>query len=157
MLDMGSTFDDYVERFRRLVAHEAWQRLAMDLSKNDFLALMRLHRVGESRMSDLADYLEAPLNTTTGVVARLQRRGLVERKHSPDDKRVVVATLTPAGVALMRDVETEGLAIAQRLLGRLSPEQVGLLLGVVDTVLDVLSESSPPAAGARPVRRIPID
>ena len=139
------------------MAHEAWQRRAMDLAEKDFVALMRLHRVGESRMSDLADYLEAPLNTTTGVVARLQRRGLVERKHSPDDKRVVVATLTPAGVALMRDVETEGLAIAQRLLGRLSPEQVGLLLGVVDTVLDVLSESSPPAAEARPVRRIPID
>ena len=36
-------------------------------------------------------------------------------------------------------------------------QQVGLLLGVVDTVLDVLSESSPPAAEARPVRRIPID
>lgn len=157
-VDVEAALYDYVERFRTLFAPETWQRLAMDLSKNDFLALLFLHRAGESRMSDLADYLRSPMNTATGVVARLQRRSLVERLNSPDDKRVVVVRLTPQGREQMTAALREGLSLANRILGDLSSEQLDLLLGTLDQVLRTLGETEQKQRAARPaVRRIPID
>ena len=100
-MDLHDMLFDYVDRFRSLLPSGAWQGLARDLAKNDVLALLHLHRARSSRMSDLAAYLEAPLNTATGVVARLQQRGLVKRQHSPDDKRIVLISLTEKGGRLI--------------------------------------------------------
>ena len=93
-MDPHDMLFDYVDRFRSFLPSGAWQGLARDLAKNDVLTLLHLHRVRSSRMGDLAAYLDAPLNTATGVVSRLQQRGLVERRHSPDDKRIVLISLT---------------------------------------------------------------
>jgi len=156
-VDVESTFDSYLERFRVLLAPQTWQKLVMDLSKNDALALLRLHRVSETRMSDLADYLAVPLNTATGVVTRLERRGLVDRRHSADDKRVVVVALSAAGRTAVAGAIREGISVAQRVFEDLSEEQVGLLLGVVDRVLEVLTADARDAAPRRTTRRIAID
>lgn len=37
---------DYAERFRTLLTADTWTRLMMDLSRNDFLTLLLLHRRG---------------------------------------------------------------------------------------------------------------
>lgn len=156
-VDVESTFDSYLERFRALLEPQTWQRLFMDLSKNDALALLRLHRVSETRMSDLADYLGVPLNTATGVVTRLARRGLVDRQHSADDKRVVVVALSARGRTAVAGAVREVISVAQRVLEDLSEEQVGLLLGVVDKVLEVLTDDARPDVPRRATRRIAID
>jgi DNA-binding MarR family transcriptional regulator len=44
--------------------------------------------------------------SVTNVIGRLERRGLVGRRPSPDDRRVVLATITPAG----RDLAEEATA-----------------------------------------------
>jgi DNA-binding MarR family transcriptional regulator len=42
--------------------------------------------------------------TLTGVIERLEQKGLVERKRSPDDKRSFFVRLTPQGEQVFRDV-----------------------------------------------------
>lgn len=105
-------FDTYVERFRVLLAPQTWQRLGMDLSRNDFFILLLLSRRGEARMSDVAAYLDVALNTATGVVARLQRQGLVERRNSAEDKRVVVVSLSEQGREFFAQAMRQGLSLA---------------------------------------------
>ena len=48
--------------------------------------------------------------SVTNAITRLEHRGLVERRLSPnaDDRRVVLATITPDGQALVREA-TEAL------------------------------------------------
>ncbi len=41
----------------------------------------------------------------TRMIDRLVRRRLVTRTHSPDDRRVSVAKLTPSGVALLNELD----------------------------------------------------
>ena len=48
----------------------------------------------------------------TNVITRLEHRGLVERRLSPDDRRVVLATIKPDGQALVREA-TEALSRAR--------------------------------------------
>ena len=47
-MDLESVFYEYLERFRTLLAAETWRRLAMEMSKNDLLSLLYLHRAQQS-------------------------------------------------------------------------------------------------------------
>ena len=51
-------------------------------------------------MSALAERLFCDASNVTGIVDRLERRGLVERRSAEGDRRVKALVLTPAGVEL---------------------------------------------------------
>lgn len=155
-LDPPQALFDYVERFRDLLDVDGWQQVVMDLSKNDALTMLYLSRNAEARMGDIAEYLRAPLNTATGVVARLQKRGLVERAHSTADKRVVIVSLSPEGRTLARRTVAWILQRAGRVLDALTDDQVAALLTALDRIAEVLTEDTRPTAPA-PVRRIQIE
>ena len=55
-------------------------------------------------MSALAERLFCDASNVTGLVDRLEARGLVERRSAANDRRVKALTLTPAGVALRDQV-----------------------------------------------------
>jgi MarR family transcriptional regulator, organic hydroperoxide resistance regulator len=55
-------------------------------------------------MSALAERLFCDASNVTGLVDRLEARGLVERRSDASDRRVKALTLTPAGVALRDQV-----------------------------------------------------
>jgi DNA-binding MarR family transcriptional regulator len=69
----------------------------LSLTQLRVLAVLRGRRL---RMSTLADHLGLERSTLSGLIDRAQRRGLVQRSPSPDDRRVVEVALTRAGVAL---------------------------------------------------------
>lgn len=155
-MDLQGMLFDYVDRFRSLLPPGAWQGLARDLAKNDVLTLLYLHRTQSSRMSDLAAYLDAPLNTATGAVTRLQQRGLVERQHSPDDKRIVLISLTAEGRRLIAQGIKASVSLIGRLFEELTPEETEVVLRLIDRIPALLADCSADRR-ARTVRRIPID
>jgi DNA-binding MarR family transcriptional regulator len=55
-------------------------------------------------MSALAERLFCDASNVTGIVDRLEKRGLVERRSAEGDRRVKALTLTPAGVELREAV-----------------------------------------------------
>lgn len=61
-----------------------------------------LRQLGEEAlaMSTLANYLSCDASNVTGLVDRLEARGLVERRSSEQDRRVKMLVLTEAGAAL---------------------------------------------------------
>lgn len=64
-------------------------------------ALERAPAEGAS-MGDLADEVGVTVPTTTGLVHRLARDGLVERRAHPSDRRIVLVALTAEGRAVAR-------------------------------------------------------
>ena len=52
--------------------------------------LWMLEHHGELTMSRLADLLDVSLSNATGLIDRMEERGLVERDPRPDDRRVVL-------------------------------------------------------------------
>jgi DNA-binding MarR family transcriptional regulator len=51
-------------------------------------------------MGKMGERLMVHPASVTNSISRLQQRGLVERRPSPDDRRVVLAKITQAGRAL---------------------------------------------------------
>jgi len=57
------------------------------------------------------------------VVNRLTRRGLLQRRRSPDDRRMVLARLTPAGERLTKKMYRSMRRAQERLLAPLPPHE----------------------------------
>lgn len=71
------------------------------------LRLLGLLRDRRPRMTELAAFLGLDKSTLSGLVERAERRGLVARGKSPDDRRVVDVVITPAGSELAKQLEEE--------------------------------------------------
>jgi len=56
-----------------------------------------LQRDGLMTMSRLADVLGVSLSNASGLVDRMEERGLVERHRVPEDRRVVLVRVTDTG------------------------------------------------------------
>src|SRR4051812_18237116 len=81
----------------------------LGVSASQWGVLRTLHRAeangtGALRLTDLSDRLLVRPPSVTGVVARLERDGLVTRDPSPTDQRAKTVSLTAAGRQLMRRV-----------------------------------------------------
>jgi DNA-binding MarR family transcriptional regulator len=86
-------------------------------------------------MSRLAEALSCDASNVTGLIDRLESRGLVQRRPSPDDRRVKVLDLTPTGsrvrTALLRRV-----AGRPHPLARLTPEEQRTLVRLLERLLE---------------------
>lgn len=69
------------------------------LAPNEYFTLMYLSETPDGclRMGEVAAKTALTLGAVTRVVTLLERKGLVERRRSPDDGRSTLATLTDAG------------------------------------------------------------
>ena len=86
------------------------------------LRLLAFSRRGSLPMGKMGERLMVHPASVTNAITRLEHRGLVERRLSPDDRRVVLATITPDGQALVREA-TEALNQASFSLPGLSQDQ----------------------------------
>jgi DNA-binding MarR family transcriptional regulator len=78
---------------------------------------------GPTPMTRLADELGVALPNATGIVTRLVDRGVIERGHDPEDRRVVRVQLTDDGRALIGEMEEARRARMRRLVGALDDAQ----------------------------------
>lgn len=67
--------------------------------------MLHLLREQPTSMSGLADKLHCDASNVTGLADRLEARGLVERRHDPDDRRVKQLALTADGSTLISDLD----------------------------------------------------
>ncbi|MEU8518267.1 MarR family transcriptional regulator [Streptomyces sp. NBC_01216] len=85
-------------------------------------------------MRRIAQKLRCEPSNVTGIVDRLESRGLVERRPDPDDRRVKLAAPTPEGLDTSRRLR-ESLDFAREPLGRLSDAERALLRDLLKRML----------------------
>jgi DNA-binding MarR family transcriptional regulator len=86
-------------------------------------------------MSRLAKTLGCDASNVTGLVDRLEARGLVQRRPSADDRRVKVIQLTPTGSRLRTQLLRRMTGGSCRL-SRLSPSDQRSLVRLLEALLD---------------------
>ncbi len=86
-------------------------------------------------MRKLAETLSCDASNVTGLVDRLEERGLVERRPSPEDRRVKVLRLTSAGERL-RGALLRRMASPAHPLSRLSTRQQRELVAILESLIE---------------------
>jgi MarR family transcriptional regulator, organic hydroperoxide resistance regulator len=86
-------------------------------------------------MGRLAETLGCDASNVTGLVDRLESRGLVRRRPSDDDRRVKVLELTPTGSRL-RTLLVERMTAPPATLRRLSVREQQTLVRILTRLLE---------------------
>ncbi len=94
------------------------------------LRLLDFTRTGSLPMGKLGARLMVHPAAVTNAIGKLEQRGLVQRSMSPDDRRVVLATITDAGRTLV-DEATAALNDAAFGLPGLTQERAAELVDML--------------------------
>jgi DNA-binding MarR family transcriptional regulator len=97
-----------------------------------------LHLIEPGRpvpMRRLAETLACDASNVTGLVDRLEARGLVERRPSLEDRRVKVIVLTPAGLRV-RTALLKRVTARAHPMTRLSDDDQRALVRILERLVD---------------------
>ena len=108
-------------RMTRAVARVYARRFR--LSAPEWRAMAVLGRYGAMAASSVVDRTAMDKVRVSRAVARLLRLGHLTRRTDPEDRRRAILDLTPAGLAVYRQVVPLVLAIEMELLSELSAEE----------------------------------
>lgn len=113
---------EFVSAFRR------WHHGSYSLTHLNVLTMIDTE--GPDSMSHLAEALDVSVASMTGIVDRMEKRGLVERRHEGKDRRVVLVYPTEAGRDVFREIDQRRHVGLGKLLERLDADELeGLLKG----------------------------
>lgn len=124
----------------------------LGLTTQQYTALTVLQSRGSLSSAQLARRSFLRAQTMHEMVLTLEKRGLLARQAQEGNKRVLLATLTDAGRALLDECVPAVLELENALMADLSPGQRATFREGLDhgiTALAALSESRRPSAGAR--------
>lgn len=132
-----------VRRVHQRAAHLFTQNVQIPhLSATQFVALVTLLKEGPMLQSQLGGLTSMDPSTTTVVVRKLEKDGLIEKRRSENDLRASMISLTPAGeeVALMHIPVSR--KAGEDLLSTLTPIEQGLFLELLRKLLDAPGKAS---------------
>ncbi|MFE9603368.1 MarR family winged helix-turn-helix transcriptional regulator [Streptomyces hokutonensis] len=131
-LEVVELIGDVVARF-----YEDYEDAAGDHSLTGAQArLLSLLSLEPLPMRKLAQKLKCEPSNVTGIVDRLETRGLVERRPDPADRRVKLAAATDEGRQVARSLR-ESLRFAREPLAGLSDDERLALRGLLRRMLEI--------------------
>ena len=107
-------------------AFRTWHRDALSLVHLNVLTALEAE--GPLPMKRLADVMDVSDAGATGIVDRMEKRGLIERRHSSGDRRVVLVYPTDAGAKVFSDMASHRRGMLSKVLAELSEEEMAALL-----------------------------
>ncbi|MCH1570850.1 MAG: MarR family transcriptional regulator [Longimicrobiales bacterium] len=110
------------------------------LTTPQFGTLEALYHLGPLSLGELAEKLLVTGGNVTYVMDRLEDQGLVYRYRRPDDRRVILARLTPEGRDLVAEVFPGHASYVEHLSRHLSSDEQEQLAGLLKTLGSAIHE-----------------
>jgi len=126
-----------------LMLREVRRRVPISLTLPQFDVLAQLHRREDGMTpGELTRELLVTAGNVTGIVDRLVRLGLAERRPVPHDRRAVRVRLTSRGRQLMRRIIPRHRRDVAVLLGRVPPQELTRLRDLLGRLARSLDEDA---------------
>ncbi|WP_234124418.1 MarR family winged helix-turn-helix transcriptional regulator [Clostridium hydrogenum] len=137
-IDFEGMIFSYIDEFKFLIFPDKWNSIFLDYSKNEIMALLFLYRFKTANMTQISKYINAPLNTTTGVVNRLEKKKIIERIRSKEDRRIVEIVLTQKGSEFINEEKKNILSIVKAIYEKLTEDEKSAAINIFRKVTEVL-------------------
>ncbi len=118
----------------KCIASERLVRQGISMTQLHVMHLLQGH--GEMPMSRLAEMLDVSLSNATGLIDRVEERGVVERVRIAEDRRMVMVRLTPLGNDTLDEIEALREQVLRRVLDQLDDVK---LVGMASAMADLRS------------------
>lgn len=93
------------------------------ITPGQYMVLKCLWDKNGETVKQLADRLQLDSSTITGILDRLENKGLIKRKPDPNDRRALSVVLTPEGQALQVSVDQAIVNANHKALERLTQQE----------------------------------
>ncbi len=134
-----------VSRLMRRLFEEETKRLGLTLQQARVISFLH-HQSSETTQIGIAHAIGIDPMTLSGILDRLQKRGVVAREQAANDSRAKQVILTEQGKALYREVRAVGEGIGQKLYDRalssLEPAQRESLVAGLEIIRNELNDMS---------------
>ena len=107
-----------------------------ELRPVEFSALVLLQANRTASLTQLSQALGVAAPNMTGIVRRLEERGLIGRVRALADRRTLQIELTPQGARLVADATAAGKTMDMGWLGRLSRAEQAMLMELLGKLAD---------------------
>jgi MarR family transcriptional regulator, organic hydroperoxide resistance regulator len=134
-VNIGSVVLDLQRATHAVLQQLAVDLVGLDLTPSEINALGNLSDGVARTVSELGAAMGSRPTTLTGVLDRLERRGLVTRGPHPGDRRAVVIALTPDGVRTAQTVRTTLGTIERRAVSDLDAAAIAGFRTVVAALI----------------------
>ncbi|MBX5466941.1 MAG: MarR family transcriptional regulator [Firmicutes bacterium] len=130
-----------VDGFFLRIGQQFRQRPTGDhLTVAQFLVVRKLYTHGPMAMGELAESLGVSFAAATGIVDRLSQAGLVHRRRSDVDRRVVWVELSPEGHAKMAEMRQARRHLLEAMMQPLDDDELHELVRLLGKVVEGVGE-----------------
>jgi DNA-binding MarR family transcriptional regulator len=131
---------------RRCAAARRVHHSGISLGHLQILWILQEH--GPLPVSRLADWLGIGVPNATGLLDRMEQRGLVERERDADDRRVVLARMTDLGRDAVAEHDGWRAELVSQVLEPLPTDQIEAVAAAVRQILGETAATPPTSASA---------
>lgn len=132
--------DFIFNNLKNLFYPEEWLNLDLSFSKSELFAMLLVDRHGEIIMSQVADFINVPMSTATGIAERLVKKGYLKRERSESDRRIVVVKLTEEGKELISDLKNTVSEYIRLINESLTDEERQVLMKIVLRAMQIIEK-----------------
>ncbi len=129
---------------RRLVQagdiHSKGLNKKYQVSQPQVSCIIALNEYGPLSLSKLAQYILVKPSTVTGIIDRLEQKGLVKRERNLTDRRVITIELTAAGQHLAEEAPPPIPETIIRGLTKLSAEEAEQIVNSLSILVGMLDD-----------------
>jgi len=125
---------------KEFLRHQMREFYKTRLTMPQFVVMTILERNGESKMTDLARFINVTTAATTGLIDRLVRDGYAQRMHDPKDRRIIKAALTAKGQKTVRTMLEKRRQLTMKIFGMVSQKEREEYLKILMHIRDHLKE-----------------
>ncbi len=118
---------ELVKTYQAFYAYDDAHIRQLGLTMPQFDVIATLGNTPGMMMSQLAEKTLVTKGTLTGIVDRLEQKGLVRREVPPDNRRSFIVLLTPAGQQLFDEIFPTHIAYLKERLQPLSEAEMTAL------------------------------
>lgn len=135
-LDQVEVWKSFVDSWKRLQRAGEKNLAGAEMSTADLRILRVLRDQGSSPMNRFASETMLSPPTITGVVDKLEERGLVERVRNPEDRREILIAITQKGTITLTMGEELHKRFLDRSLSVLSDAELRQLASLMKKLAD---------------------
>lgn len=134
-------WDLFFEHLQKIMFPELWLAMGLSMSRMELMALLLIWVNGEVIMTQLAERLDIPMSTATGVISRLAKKGYVERLIDESNRRIVTVRLTEKGAEIPENIKHTVTKYIDLILGLLSDQEKDVLFKLITKVIAIFTGS----------------
>ena len=135
-------FELIFNNFKKIIFPEEWLAIDLEMSKQELLAMMLIDQHDQMIMSQLAEQINIPMSTATGIVDRLVKKGYLIRARDETDRRVVTLKLSANGKVLIESLKEKISGYLSKIYESLTEDECSYLFKIINKVIQVIQTPS---------------